>query len=93
MSWISEAGKLLPKVNWPAAFVVVAGIALYAFVLAPDYATQDEVEHLLEAQTEELKDAIQCQSTTDAVHGNTIETIHRVNSRQDEELRELRRNP
>lgn len=83
MSWVEAAKELAPKVNWPAAFIVVAALALYAFVLAPDYVTKDD----LDVQTEELKQAIQQQSTADAVHDTTIETIHRVNDRQDADIR------
>jgi len=83
------AGKVLPKVNWPAAAVIVAALALYGFVLAPEHVTKDD----LREHTKELKKAIQDQSTTDAVHDVSIESLHGANERQDSDIRELRRNP
>jgi len=86
MSWDEAAEKLLPKINWPAAVVVVAALVFYALVLAPDYITSED----LRAQTKEIKKAIQDQSVTDAVHDVSIESLNTANKRQDDDIREMR---
>lgn len=35
--------RILAKVNWPGALIVIAAMALYAFVLSPKYATLEDI--------------------------------------------------
>jgi hypothetical protein len=86
MSVEDVVAKILPKVNWPVALVITAGLALYGFVLAAEHVTPDD----LRAHTEDIKETMNEQGTTDAVHGNTIDTIYTMLGEIKADIRELR---
>lgn len=95
MGIVDIAEKIVPKVNWPATVVIVAGMALYAFVLAPEHATIDDVKKHVKESEERVKAIIDkhhpAVDIKTEVHSAAIDTLKRCNDERIEDIRELRR--
>ena len=83
---LKDLAPLLAKVNWPTAALLIAGLLIYALLLAPTYVTPKEMREAIEKHHPSVDVRV-------GVHDSAIDRLTHEDKELREDIRGLRRGP
>ena len=81
-----DLAPVLARINWPTAFLLIAGLLIYALLLAPTYVTPAEMREAIELHHPANDVRI-------GVHDSAIDRLTTEDTELRKDLRSMRRGP